>query len=95
MSISSSLHLAIGHNDVDPAQDDDVVVDDDIENENDDDEVALSKIRKRLDEINKSLEDAKEREEDFKLNNNILVEKRDGTKIQTGEMIARLRRGYS
>ena len=92
---SSSLYLAIGSIDVDPAPENDVV--DDIENENDtdDDQVALSKIRRRLDEITKSLEDAKRREEEIKLDNNILAGKRDGTKIQSEEMIARLRRGYS
>ena len=61
----------------------------------DDDEVALSDIRRRLEEITESLENARKREEDARLDNNLLRGRRDGTKVQTDDVVARLKRGFS
>ena len=61
----------------------------------DDDEVALSDIRRRLEEITESLGNARKREEDARLENNLLRGRRDGTKVQTEDVVARLKRGLS
>ena len=73
--------------------------DDEFENvdgdDDDDDEVALSDIRRRLEEITESLGNARKREEDARLENNLLRGRRDGTKVQTEDVVARLKRGLS
>ena len=73
--------------------------DDEFENvdgdDDDDDEVALSDIRRRLEEITESLENARKREEDARLDNNLLRGRRDGTKVQTEDVVARFKRGVS
>ena len=72
--------------------------DDEFENvdggDDDDDEVALSDIRRRLEEITESLENARKREEDARLDNNLLRGRRDGTKVQTEDVVARFKRGF-
>ena len=57
--------------------------------------MSLSDIRRRLEEITESLENARKREEDARLDNNLLRGRRDGTKVQTDDVVARLKRGFS
>ena len=68
---------------------------DDVGDGGGDDEVSLSDIRRRLEEITESLENARKREEDARLDNNLLRGRRDGTKVQTDDVVARLKRGFS
>lgn len=62
---------------------------------NDDDAVALLEIRQRLATITESLEQARKREVEARLDNNLLKGRRDGTKIMTENVVAQLKRGFA
>ena len=69
--------------------------DDDDDDDDDDDEMALSTIRRRLEEMTESLENARKREEGARIDNNLLRGRRDGTKVETEDVVVRLKRGFA
>ena len=59
------------------------------------DSIALNEIRRRLAEITESLEQARKREEEIRLDNNLLQGRRDGTMVETEDIVTRIKRGYA
>ena len=57
------------------------------------DSIALNEIRRRLAEITESLEQARKREEEIRLDNNLLQGRRDGTMVETEDIVTRIKRG--
>jgi 2,3-bisphosphoglycerate-independent phosphoglycerate mutase len=63
--------------------------------ENNNDAIALNEIRQRLAEITESLEQARKREEEIRLDNNLLKGRRDGTIVETENIVTSIKRGYA
>ena len=59
------------------------------------DSIALNEIRRRLAEITESLEQARKREEEIRLDNNLLQGQRDGTMVETEDIVTRIKRAYA
>jgi hypothetical protein len=63
--------------------------------ENNNDAIALNEIRQRLAEITESLEQARKREGEIRLDNNLLQGRRDGTIVETENIVTSIKRGYA
>jgi hypothetical protein len=63
--------------------------------ENNNDAIALNEIRQRLAEITESLEQARKQEEEIRLDNNLLQGRRDGTIVETENIVTSIKRGYA
>lgn len=62
---------------------------------NNDSNALNNEIRRRLAEITESLEQARKRQEEIRLDNNLLQGRRDGTMVETEDIVTRIKRGYA